>query len=668
MAPEVREDLREFVADLQQRLEDAEETLRALRNGEVDAVVVTGPDGERVYTLKGADEAYRVLVEGMSEGALTLGLDGVILYSNEQFASSVKRPLEQVIGSRIQDFVAPEDAGAVSSLLTARDGRKAEVRLRTELGNAVPVYLSAENLVLDDIECLCLIVTDLTEQKRSEEILAAEKLARSILEQAAEAILVVDPEGRISRASRAAERLAGAPILQREFDDVFRITTESNQAYSFREILRTLSQRRAVQNIEATAVTGRGSKIDLILSAAMLSSPESGLLGCVLHLTDITERKRREKRREEAEREARESQATLQSFYDSSPRLMGLCELDGEEIIYIYVNRATAEFLRIEAAAIAGKKVQEIGIPADLETLWAEQCRHCLELASPAQFEFEYTTDSGSRWLSDVVNYVGSGPTGLPRFSFIAEDVTEKRRADELIRQSNEDLRRANADLEQFAFAASHDLQEPLRQVALFSQLIDQKYGPQLDAKARDYLRYCVEGAQRMGNLIHDLLAYSQAGKTSQGPAALVDANEAIEEVRKNLAVAIEESGAVLTVSPLPKVYCDAVPLSHLFQNLISNALKYRSEDAPKIDVFAVDDGSNWRFTVVDNGIGIAPEYRTEVFGIFKRLHAHKTYAGSGVGLAICQKIVERYGGRIWVESEVGRGSEFHFTLPKEVG
>ncbi len=539
MAPEVREDLRQFVSDLQQRLEDAEETLRALRNGEVDAVVVSGPDGERVYTLKGADEAYRVLVEGMSEGALTLSLDGLILYSNEQFASIIERPLEQVIGSRIQDFVAQEDAGAVSSLLTASDGRKAEVRLRTGLANPVPVYLSAENLVLDDIECLCLIVTDLSEQKRSEEILAAEKLARLILEQAAEAILVVDPEGRISRASRTAERLAGMPILQRKFDDVFRIATESNQAYSYREILRTLGQRRAVQKIEATAVTGGGSKIDLLLSAAMLSSPESGVLGCVLHLTDITERKRRE---------------------------------------------------------------------------------------------------------------------------------NETRRADELIRQSNEDLRRANADLEQFAFAASHDLQEPLRQVALFSQLIDQKYGPQLDAKAREYLSYCVEGAQRMGSLIHDLLAYSQAGKTSTGPTALVDANEAIEEVRKNLAIAIGESGAVLTVSPLPKVYCDAVPLSHLFQNLISNALKYRSDDVPKIDVFAVEDGSNWRFTVADNGIGIAPEYRTEIFGIFKRLHAHKTYSGSGVGLAICQKIVERYGGRIWVESEVGRGSEFHFTLPKDVG
>ena len=220
MAPETREDLLARIGALQERLEEAEETLRALRSGEVDAVVTLGPEGDQVYTLKGADEAYRTMVQGMAEGALTLTAEGLILFSNEQFATLVGTPLERVIGARIQDFSAAEDAGEILALLRGGQARKAEVRLRTAGAESVPVYLSLDKLAVAGAESLCLIVTDLSEQKRNEEIVAAEKLARSILEQAAEAILVVDPDGRISRASRAAEQLAGAPVVQRHFDEV----------------------------------------------------------------------------------------------------------------------------------------------------------------------------------------------------------------------------------------------------------------------------------------------------------------------------------------------------------------------------------------------------------------------------------------------------------------
>jgi light-regulated signal transduction histidine kinase (bacteriophytochrome) len=228
----------------------------------------------------------------------------------------------------------------------------------------------------------------------------------------------------------------------------------------------------------------------------------------------------------------------------------------------------------------------------------------------------------------------------------------------------NEELRRANADLEQFAYSASHDLQEPLRQVALYSQMLQKQYGSKLEEKAIQYLAYCVEGAQRMEMLVRDLLAYSQAGRSEASLAAAIDLNEVIESVRKNLAAAIEETGAVITASPLPKISGDAVPLTQLFQNLVANAIKYRSETVPEIAIRATRDGSFWLFSVRDNGIGIEPEFRRQIFGIFKRLHDRAAYPGTGIGLAICQKIVERYGGRIWVESEPGRGSAFLFTLP----
>lgn len=190
------------------------------------------------------------------------------------------------------------------------------------------------------------------------------------------------------------------------------------------------------------------------------------------------------------------------------------------------------------------------------------------------------------------------------------------------------------------------------------------RYGSKLDGKAAEYLGYCVEGAQRMGMLISGLLAYSQAARKSDAAAEPVSLAEVLETVRKNLSTAIEESGAQISATAMPVVTGDPVPLVHLFQNLISNALKYRSEATPRVRITAREDGGQWLFSVEDNGIGIPEQFQTQIFGIFKRLHDRSEYPGTGIGLAICQKIVERYGGRIWVESEPGAGSTFFFTLP----
>jgi light-regulated signal transduction histidine kinase (bacteriophytochrome) len=183
--------------------------------------------------------------------------------------------------------------------------------------------------------------------------------------------------------------------------------------------------------------------------------------------------------------------------------------------------------------------------------------------------------------------------------------------------------------------------------------------------KALDYLGFCVEGAQRMAMLIDDLLAYCQAGRAEGNSTHLVDVNAVLENVTKTLAMAIAETGAVITTFPMPTVYADEVPLTQVFQNLVSNAIKYRGDKVPAIAIRATRDDSSWLFAVEDNGIGIEPEFRSQIFGIFKRLHDRAAYPGTGIGLAICQKIVERFGGRIWVESQPDRGSTFFFTLPQ---
>jgi signal transduction histidine kinase len=225
------------------------------------------------------------------------------------------------------------------------------------------------------------------------------------------------------------------------------------------------------------------------------------------------------------------------------------------------------------------------------------------------------------------------------------------------------ELGRSNADLEQFAYVASHDLQEPLRMVTAYTQLLSERYRGRLDENADKFIGYASEGALRMQVLIRDLLAFSRIGRNGNA-ATRVDCNAVLEEVRQSLGTAIQESGASITQENLPAVWADRTQMVQIFQNLVGNAIKFRGQAAPVISVRAEREDQYWLFSVADNGIGIAPEYAENVFVVFQRLHARTEYPGNGIGLAICKKIVERLGGRIWVESQAEGGSTFKFTVP----
>jgi PAS domain S-box-containing protein len=265
--------------------------------------------------------------------------------------------------------------------------------------------------------------------------------------------------------------------------------------------------------------------------------------------------------------------------------------------------------------------------------------------------------------VSVTISPIRDSSGAIVGVSKVARDITERKHAEQRLADKAEELARSNRELEQFAYLASHDLQEPLRMVASYTQLLAERYGGKLDENADKFLGYAREGALRMQVLIRDLLAFSRVVQAGV-PRNPVDCNVALEEAVQSLTAAIEESGAVVTHAALPNVWADQTQIAQVFQNLIGNAIKFHDGAPPECAVSAEKSGRNWLFSVSDNGIGIAPEYAENIFVVFQRLHARTEYPGNGMGLAICKKIIQHYGGTIWVESQVGQGSTFKFTLP----
>jgi PAS domain S-box-containing protein len=289
-------------------------------------------------------------------------------------------------------------------------------------------------------------------------------------------------------------------------------------------------------------------------------------------------------------------------------------------------------------------------------------------LQQPGPFEFEsriLRSDGQIRYLFTRGEVLFAADGRPERMIGVALDTTDRVQAERAVHNIAQDLRRSNAELEQFAYVASHDLQEPLRMVTSFVQLLAHRYRGKLDEDADAYIGYAVDGAKRMQNLINDLLAYSRIG-TRGSPFTQVSMEALLRDAQQDLQIAIEESHAQISHDPLPQVLGDPSQLSAVLQNLLSNAIKYRGADTPRIHVSVRRQGNKWVFSVRDNGIGIDPKFAERIFIIFQRLHAPGAYPGTGIGLAVCKRILQRHDGQIWVESFPGHGATFYFTLPIE--
>jgi light-regulated signal transduction histidine kinase (bacteriophytochrome) len=262
-----------------------------------------------------------------------------------------------------------------------------------------------------------------------------------------------------------------------------------------------------------------------------------------------------------------------------------------------------------------------------------------------------------------IVRQMGTAIENRELFDSINKAKGESEKANHALARQSEELARSNRELQQFAYVASHDLQEPLRMITGYTTLLAKRYAGKLEKDADEFIGFAVDGARRMQGLINDLLGYSRVG-TQGKEFAPADCEVILTKTLLNLQVAAQERSAKITHGPLPTVMGDDVQIGQLFQNLIGNAIKYHNGAAPEVHVSCIREDERWLFSVKDNGIGIDPNYAEKIFVIFQRLHTREEYSGTGIGLAVCKKIVERHGGSIWVESEVGKGSTFYFTIP----
>jgi PAS domain S-box-containing protein len=355
----------------------------------------------------------------------------------------------------------------------------------------------------------------------------------------------------------------------------------------------------------------------------------------------------------------RESEEKFRDLFENANDLIQSVRPDG---YFSYVNRTWKETLRYREEEIPDLTIFKIIHPDAIEHC-ENIFRRVLSGEKVDRFETVFVAKDGT-----PVGVEGSTScrflNGEPLFvRGIFRNITERKRTEEALQEKTEELARSNRELEQFAYVASHDLQEPLRMVTSYVQLLAQRYKGKLDSDADDFIDFAVGGAFRMWTLINDLLIYSRVGMRGM-ELKPSDCETVFNHSLDNLKVAIEETGAVVTHDLLPTVMADRLQLEQLFQNLIGNAIKFRGNDQPRVHVSASRNGNGWTFSVCDNGIGIAPEYAKRIFIVFQRLHSREEYPGTGIGLAICQKIVERHGGHIWIESEPGRGATFFFTLP----
>ena len=635
--------------------------------GQVVAASMVGRDvSERRWSQESLQRLAAV-VETSPDAIVSLTPDGVVLGWNPSAERIYGHAAREVVGRSLLSLPAePEDQRAVLRAILARAAvgeavRGFEIRRASRNGSALDVSLTVTPMRGADgrVATVALVGQDITERKRAQEV--ARRLA-AILASTDDAIVGTDLVGNIESWNPGAERMFGWQASEAVGRPITIITPpEARQAAS--ELLERVRRGEGVERLESAGRHKEGQHLDVSVTASPVFDAEGRVVGAARILRDVTAQKAAEAQRREAEERFRVMSETVSDIVWSL--------VIGEDLS-VEVEWVGGE----DFAADSGYTVDEFKSaggwlalihPDDVDRVANDMMR--LLNGERVDAEFRVVTGSGElRWWQSCARALPLEADGRRRVVGGAKDVTARKLAEEALAATRAELERhaaelerSNKDLERFAYFASHDLQEPLRMVASYTQLLAKRYQGRLDADADTFIDFALDGAQRMQALIHDLLVYSRAAREPKREE--VDLDACLRRALANLEVALSESQGVVRGEGLPTVTGDPGALAQVFQNLVGNALKFRGAYPPEVEVRAERVGPEWLVWVRDNGIGIAPEHADRVFQLFQRLHRDEC-PGTGIGLALCRKIVERHGGRIWVESDPGEGATFFFTLP----
>jgi PAS domain S-box-containing protein len=611
---------------------------------------------------------YRGLLEAAPDAMVVVNQGGEIVLLNAQAEKQFGYRRNELLGQKVKNIIPEgfaerliaDGTRSAAEALAQQIGTGIEISGRRKDGTEFPIEIMLSPLESAEGILVTAAIRNISVRKDAEKRMALiDDRYRGLLETAADAMVVSDSRGQILLINAETERVFGysreeliGQTIEVLIPEAFRKGhPQHRQDYNAHPRTRLIGE-----SLELRGLRKDRTEFPIEIMLSPMKSAEGTLVTAAIR--DITERKRAE----EALRRSEEGYRLILSNVKDYAMFM----LDTTGVVVTW-NDGAEKMKGFVADEIIGQNFSRFYTAEDMRD---EKPAFGLEQAAKHQrYEVEgwRVRKDGSRFFADVVITALHDQTGRLRgFGKITRDITERKKADERMTKTVAELKRSNDELQQFAYVASHDLQEPLRMVASYTQLLAKRYQGRLDSDADEFIAFAVDGCSRMRGLIQDLLTYSRAGARGK---SLVEtsAEDTLQEALVNLSATIEQSGAVVTHDSLPVILADGNQLVQVFQNLVGNAIKYRGTEVPRIHVSASKNGSpEWIFSVRDNGLGIDPKYFERVFVLFQRLHLQTEFEGTGIGLAVCKKIVERLGGRIWVESQLGQGSTFYFALPEK--
>jgi len=625
--------------------------------------ITTRKDAEK--HLAQMEGRYRGLLEAAPDAMVVVNQGGEIVLLNVQAEKQFGYSRDELVGQKVKNII-PE---GFAERLIADGTRSAAEALAQQIGTGIELIAQRKNrtefpieIMLSPLESaegtlVTAAIRDISVRRSAEKHLAQmEGRYRGLLEAAPDAMVVVNQGGEIVLLNVQAEKQFGYSRDELVGQKVKNIIPKGFAERLIADGTRSAAEALAQQigtGIELIARRKNKSEFPIEIMLSPLESAEGTLVTAAIR--DISVRRA-------AEKHLAQMEGRYRGLLEAAPDAMVVVNQGGQIVLLNVQAEKQFGYSRDE---LVGQKVKNI-IPegfaerlvADalrsVEDALAQQIGTGIELIARRKNRSEFPIEI---MLSPLESAEGILVTAAVR------DITARKKAEANLLNKVEELNRSNEELGQFAYIASHDLQEPLRMVASYTQLLARRYKGKLDSDADEFITFAVDGASRMQRLIQDLLAYSRVG--TKGKDLLdISSEEALQQALINLRGAIEEKGALVTHDPLPSVFADEMQLIQLFQNLVGNAIKYQRPGIPKVHVTASrNGGKKWTFSVKDNGLGIDPQYFEKIFGMFQRLHKREEFAGTGIGLAICKKIVERHGGSISVESQPGQGSTFRFAL-----